>query len=75
VAKTSLHLPQGRVDFTDRATSLSYHGRQISKGESEAQGAAKGEGQRRGAEESATGRSRYGGAEKEVGGANSISAA
>ena len=54
------------VDFADCKTSLSHHGRQISESESEAQGTAKGENQQRGSEE-ATGLSRQGGAEKEVG--------
>ena len=59
---------QRHVDFTDCKTSLSHHGRQISESESEAQGTAKGESQQRGSEERATGLSRQGGAEKEVGG-------
>ena len=59
---------QRHVDFTDCRTSLSHHGRQISESESEAQGTAKGENQQRGSEERATGLSRQGGAEKEVGG-------
>src|SRR5438552_19087334 len=59
---------QRHVDFTDCKTSLSHHGRQISESESEAQGTAKGENQQRGSEERATGLSRQGGAEKEVGG-------
>jgi hypothetical protein len=54
------------VDFADRKTSLSHHGRQISESESEAQGTAKGESQQRGSEETATGLSPQGGAEKEV---------
>src|SRR5437016_13579222 len=59
---------QRHVDFTDCKTSLSHHGRQISESESEAQGTAKGESQQRGSEERATGLSRQGGPEKEVGG-------
>src|SRR5437870_269249 len=59
---------QRHVDFTDCKTSLSHHGRQISESESEAQGTAKGESQQRGSEERATGLSRQGVAEKEVGG-------
>ena len=59
---------QVHVDFADCKTSLSHHGRQISESESEAQGTAKGESQQRGAEERATGLSRQGGPEKEVGG-------
>src|SRR5439155_14862931 len=59
---------QRHVDFTDCKTSLSHHGRQISESESEAQGTAKGENQQRGSEETATGLSRQGGPEKEVGG-------
>ena len=55
------------VDFADCKTSLSYHGRQISESESEAQGTATGEIQKRDSEERATGFSRQGGAEKEVG--------
>src|SRR5438552_13485990 len=58
---------QRHVDFTDCKTSLSHHGRQISESESEAQGTAKGENQQRGSEERATGLSRQGGPEKEVG--------
>src|SRR5437016_5106143 len=58
---------QRHVDFTDCKTSLSHHGRQISESESEEQGTAKGESQQRGSEERATGLSRQGGAEKEVG--------
>src|SRR5260370_14960444 len=58
---------QRHVDFTDCKTSLSHHGRQISESESEAQGTAKGESQQRGSEERATGLSRQGVAEKEVG--------
>src|SRR5437667_4401475 len=58
---------QRHVDFTDCKTSLSHHGRQISESESIAQGTAKGESQQRGSEERATGLSRQGGAEKEVG--------
>ena len=54
------------VDFADCKTSLSHHGRQISESESEAQ-AATGESQKRDSEETATGFSRQGGAEKEVG--------
>ena len=57
---------QLHVDFADCKTSLSHHGRQISESESEAQGTATGESQRRGSEERATGLSRQGGAEKEV---------
>jgi hypothetical protein len=52
------------VDFADCKTSLSYHGRQISESESEAQGTATGESQ--GSEETATGLNPQGGAEKEV---------
>src|SRR5439155_14159866 len=59
---------QHHVDFTDCKTSLSHHGRQISESESEAQGTAKGESQQRDSEERATGFSRQGRAEKEVGG-------
>src|SRR6266550_1913378 len=59
---------QRHVDFTDCKTSLSHHGRQISESESEAQGTAKGESQKRDSEERATGLSRQGGPEKEVGG-------
>jgi hypothetical protein len=57
---------QLHVDFADCKTSLSHHGRQISEGESEAQGTATGESQQRGSEERATGLSRQAGAEKEV---------
>ncbi len=56
---------QLRVDFADCKTSLSHHGRQISESESEAQ-APTGESQKRYSEETATGLSRQGGAEKEV---------
>src|SRR5436189_5175433 len=59
---------QLRVDFADCKTSLSHHGRQISESESEAQGTATGESQKRDSEERATGLSRQGGPEKEVGG-------
>src|SRR6266516_4141377 len=59
---------QRHVDFTDCKTSLSHHGRQISESESEAQGTAKGESQQRGSEQKATGLSRQGGPEKEIGG-------
>ena len=52
------------VDFADCKTSLSHHGRQISESESEAQVTATGESQ--GSEETATGLSPQGGAEKEV---------
>jgi hypothetical protein len=58
---------QRHVDFADCKTSLSHHGRQISESQSEAQGAAKGENQQRGSEETATGLSRQGAPEKEVG--------
>jgi hypothetical protein len=54
------------VDFADCKTSLSHHGRQISESESEAQGTATGEIQKRDSEERATGFSRQGRAEKEV---------
>jgi hypothetical protein len=57
---------QLRVDFADCKTSLSHHGRQISESESEAQGTATGEIQKRDSEERATGLSRQGRAEKEV---------
>ena len=59
---------QRHVDFTDCKTSLSHHGRQISESESEAQGTATGESQQRSSEQKATGLSRQGGPEKEVGG-------
>ena len=58
---------QRHVDFTDRKTSLSYHGRQISESEPEAQGTAKGESQQRDSEERAAGFSRQVRAEKKVG--------
>jgi hypothetical protein len=54
------------VDFADCKTSLSHHGRQISESESEAQGTATGEIQKRDSEESATGLIPKGRAEKEV---------
>jgi hypothetical protein len=54
------------VDFADCKTSLSHHGRQISESESEAQGTATGESQKRDSEETTTGLSPQGGAEKEV---------
>ena len=57
---------QGHVDFADCKTSLSHHGRQISESESEAQGTATGESQKRGSKETATGLGPQGGAEKEV---------
>ena len=57
---------QLRVDFADCKRSLAHHGRQISESESEAQGTATGESQKRGSKERATGLSRQGGAEKEV---------
>ena len=58
---------QLRVDFADCKTSLTHHGRQISESESE-EGTAAGESQKHDPEERATGLSRQGGAEKEVGG-------
>ena len=66
---------QRRVDFAGCRTSLPLHGRQISESESETKGTTKGESRYRGPEERATGRSRQGGTEKEVGDANSFSAA
>ena len=66
---------QRRIDFAGCRTSLALHGRQISESESETKGTAKGESQRRGPAETATGRSRQGGAEEEVGDANSFSVA
>ena len=57
---------QVHVDFADCKTSLSHHGRQISESEPKAQGTATGEKQKRDSEETATGLSSQGGAEKEV---------
>lgn len=57
---------QLHVDFADRKTSLSHHGRQISESEPEAQGTATGESQKRDSEERATGFRRQGRAEKEI---------